>query len=51
MVGVEPVDEVPVDEAHRLVHEIVKNGQSLKCHHVKSLSPTGFIFHTHRNDG
>ena len=37
--------------AHRLEHKKMKNGQSLKCHHVKSLSPTGFIFYTHWNDG
>ena len=42
------MDEAPVNEAPI---EIVINGQSLKCHHVKSLSPTGFIFHTHCNDG
>ena len=37
--------------AHRLVHKIVKNGQALKRHHVKSSSLTGFILHTHCNDG
>ena len=36
--------------AHRLTHKIVKNGQSLRCHCVKSLSPTGLIFHTHCNE-
>ena len=37
-------------DAHRLTHKIVKNGQSLKCHHVKRFSPTGFIFHTYCNE-
>ena len=36
--------------AHGLTHKLVKNGQSLKCHHVKRLSPTRFIFHTHCNE-
>ena len=36
--------------AHRLTHKIVKNGQSLKCQYVKTLSPTGFIFYTHCNE-
>ena len=27
-------------------HKIVENKQSLKCYHVKRISPTGFIFHT-----
>ena len=29
--------------AHRVIHKIVKNVQSLKCHHVKRISPTGFM--------
>ena len=36
--------------AHRVKHKIMKNGQSLKCHHVKRISPKGFIFRTHCND-
>ena len=36
--------------AHRYTHKVVKNAQSLKCHHVKRISPTGFIFHTHSNE-
>ena len=52
MVGVEPVEEAPVEEAPTdLYTKKVKNGQSLKCHHVKSISPTGFRFYTHCNDG
>ena len=37
-------------KAHILTHKIVKNGQSLKCHHVKRLSPTGVKFNTHCNE-
>ena len=33
--------------AHGITHKIMKNRASLKCHHVKRISPTGFIFHTH----
>ena len=34
---------------HRVTHQIVKNVQSLTCHYIKRISPTGFIFHTHCN--
>ena len=37
-------------KAHSLVNKIVKNGKSLKCHHVKSSSSTGLIFYTHCNE-
>ena len=33
--------------AHRVTHKIVKNGQSLKYHHRKRVSPTGIIFNTY----
>ena len=36
--------------AHRVTHKIVKNVQSSMCHHVKRISSTGFIFHTHCNE-
>ena len=35
--------------AHRFTHKIGKIGQSLKCPHVKRLSPIGLIFRTHCN--
>ena len=48
MVGV--VEEAPVEDSEAPIDLYTKKWK-MKCHHVKSLSPTGFIFYTHCNDG